>query len=101
MKESLPDKEWYVPSSAFVELKIPDSGNIIFCGGSDKKWMMKLINEKGVRKIHFNTEEFPKMAANDFAKEVMDIMHRSTILDDLIKQEAKAMIKKLGKQIND
>lgn len=84
--DPLPEKEWQSDGS-----RIHSEGNIAF--STETKWMMQLSNEKGVRKIYFNTEEFPDLAENDFAKEVIKIMHESSLLDDLIVQEAKAMIK--------
>ncbi len=50
-------------------------------------WIMKIENIKGKRKIYFNTKEFPDLAPDDFAKQVIKILHESSLLDDLINQE--------------
>ena len=83
--KSLPDKMWLsTPKNS------EENGSINF--ELEDKWVMEIVNEKGVRKINFNTKEFPDLAADDFAKQVIKIMHESSLLNDLIEQEVEARL---------
>jgi len=84
--EPLPVKTWEPIRGPMIQ----DVGKITF--PTDAKWIMQIVNEKGIRKINFNTEDFPDLAPNDFAKEVIKIMHESSLLDDLINQEVDARL---------
>ena len=86
--KSLPKKS-YTSIDKNSEVSVPNS-SITF--HSDITWVMEIVNDKGIRKINFNTKEFPDLTPDDFAKKVIKILHGSNLLDDLINQEAEARL---------